>query len=138
MTQNLGDIATATRIESIEKARLTSSTLTTVPQSGESPSHRRAGKEVVLRQVQQIQSPEELDPADLNQIRREHRRDDAKGEGADQPIAQRFVLIWPRQPEDHDRHDERVVGAQETLDHDEKRNGNEIRELDVHLGLRAP
>ena len=149
ITQNLGDIATATRIESIEKARLTSSTLTTVPQSGESPSHgvRRlgrsaplvripAGKEVVLRQVHQIEPTEELDPADLDQIRRERGRDDAEGEGADQPIAQRFVLIWPRQPEDHDRQDERVVGAQQALDHNEKRNGNEIRELDVHLALR--
>ncbi len=30
-------------------------------------------------------------------------------------------------------HDERVVGAQQPLDQDEERHGNEIRELDVHL-----
>ncbi len=37
-TQSLGDIATATRIESIENARLISSTRTTVAQNGDSPS----------------------------------------------------------------------------------------------------
>ncbi len=38
-TQSFGDIATATRIESIENARLISSTLTTVAQNGDRPSH---------------------------------------------------------------------------------------------------
>ncbi len=35
----LGDIATAARIESIEKTRFISSTLTTVAQNAERPSH---------------------------------------------------------------------------------------------------
>ena len=42
-TQSLGDMATATRIESIEKARFISSTRTTVAQNGDSPNPGLAG-----------------------------------------------------------------------------------------------
>ena len=41
-THSFGDIATATRIESIENARLINSTRTTVAQKGDSPSHALA------------------------------------------------------------------------------------------------
>ena len=67
-THSFGDIATATRIESIENARLISSTRTTVAQNGDSPSHglghRRLppivgplpAAEVRVGEVQQVQA----------------------------------------------------------------------------------
>ena len=42
-THSFGDIATATRIESIAKTKSVSSTRTTVPQKAESPIHGLAG-----------------------------------------------------------------------------------------------
>ena len=79
-TQSFGDIATATRIESIENARLISSTRTTVAQNGDRPSialrPRRltpivaflVPEEVRVRQVQQVEAAEQLHPRDPDEV----------------------------------------------------------------------
>ena len=57
---------------------------------------------------------------------------DAERERADQAVAQRLFLIRPRQPEDHHRQHERVVGAQQPFEEDQQADGDEVGELDVH------
>ena len=73
-TQSLGDIATATRIESIAKTMSVSSTLTTVAQNADRPSQalavwacaappRRRPKKCLIRQIQQVEPADQLHPA---------------------------------------------------------------------------
>jgi hypothetical protein len=40
----------------------------------------------------------------------------------------------PWKAKDHDRHDQRVVGAEQALEHDEQTNGDEIGAGDVQDG----
>ena len=49
-----------------------------------------------------------------------------KANAADQPIAQRLVVLGPRQAQHHDGHDQRVVGAEQALEDDEQADGGEI------------
>ena len=75
-THRFGDIATATRIESTENAILTSSTLTTVAQNADRPSHGRAGLGLLARlpspprkkcryvEVEQVEAAEQLYPGE--------------------------------------------------------------------------
>ena len=77
ITQVFGDIATATRIESIAKTMSVSSTLTTVAQNADRPSHGRAGsaavaplfrvaaaEEMLVGEVEQVQPRRAASPSD--------------------------------------------------------------------------
>ena len=131
-TQSFGDIATATRIESIENARLINSTRTTVAQNGDSPSIPLAlrrltpidtfflPEEVRIRQIQQIKAAEQLHQREPNQIDGEQRRQNAERKAAQQPIAQRLLMFGAWKTQDHDGHDQRVVGAEEAFEGDEQ------------------
>jgi len=88
-------------------------------------------EEVRVGQVQQVETADQLHPRQLNQVDRQERRDDAHGESADQPVAQRLLVLAARQPQDHDGHDEGVIRAQQTFERDEQTDGDEIRRLDV-------
>jgi hypothetical protein len=83
-------------------------------------------------QIQQVATAQNLHPPHLNEIGGEHGRGNPEREGADQPIAQRLLLIAPRQAEDHHGQDERVVRAQQPFEDHQHPDGHEIRELDVH------
>ena len=132
ITHSLGDIATATRIESIAKTISVSSTLTTVAQNADRPSHglrlrRRApllrvaaAEEVVVRQPQQVQPADQLHEAQLDHVRRKHRRRDAEHEGAEDAVPQGLALLLFGQAQHQHGQDHGVVGAQQTLEHDEQ------------------
>ncbi len=90
------------------------------------------------REIEEIKGADELDPGDLEQVHGEQRREDAERERAGNAVAERLALLLARQPEHEDRQDERVVGAEEPLEHDEQADRQEIREMDVHSGCRAP
>ena len=123
ITHVLFDIATATRIESMANTMSVSSTLTTVAQNAVSPSmalrrRRRApivsffaAEEMRVRQIQQVRGAEQLDPAQLDQIHRQQRRDGAKEEGAENPVAERLLLLLLREAQDQHRQNQGVVGA---------------------------
>ena len=145
-THVFGDIATATRIESTAKTRSVSSTLTTVPQKADRPSHGRAGftrwrsallrprEEVLVRQIQQVQRAEQLHDRQLDQVDREQDGNDAERERADDAVAERLRCWSTRQPEHEHREHERVVGAEQPFEHDEQTNRQEVVELNVHAG----
>ena len=141
ITQIFGDIATATRIESIANTMSVSSTLTTVAQKADSPNppaacggvRRALGsavlREVVEREVQQIAGADELHPPEPNQVGGEQRGNRAEREGADDPVAQRLLLPVLRQPEDQHRQHHGVVGAEQSLEHDQEPDRDEVCRL---------
>ncbi len=147
MTHSLFDIATATRIESTANTISVSSTLTTVAQKADRPSHGRAGligatslrilvsQEVLIRQIQQVEPAEQLHPGDLDHVGRKHGRGNAEGERADNAVAQRFPLLVPRQPQDEHRHHHRVVGTEEAFERHEQPDGDEVSSLNVQHTL---
>ena len=150
MTHVFGDIATATRIESTAKTMSVSSTFTTVAQKADSPSQGRAGltarrspavaaaEEVAPRQVQQVAGPDQLDPRHLQQVHGEQRREDPEGERAENAVAERLALLAARQAEHQDGEDQRVVGAEQSLEQDEQGNGQEIGGVNVHRTAGQP
>ena len=91
-------------------------------------------KEVLEREIQQVQRAKQLDDRDLDQVHREDYGGDAKGERADDAVAERLPLVGSRQPEDEHRQDERVIGAEQPFENDEKTYRQEVVELDVHAG----
>ena len=117
-----------------------SSTLTTVAQNADSPSHGRAGRgpapllrrpaaqEVLPRQIEQIPAADELHPGDTHQVDGQQRRDDPEDERAHHAVAERLLLLAARQAENHDRHDQGVVRAEQSFEEDEEPDGNEIAE----------
>ena len=64
--------------------------------------------------------------AQLDQVRRKHRRDDAEDEGADDAVAQRLPLLLLGQAQHEDGQHHGVVGAEQAFEHDEQRDGDEI------------
>jgi hypothetical protein len=59
----------------------------------------------------------------LIQVRSCQRGDDAEDETADETVAQGGLVLFGGQAEHHDGHDERVVGAQQSLeDHEQPRS----------------
>ena len=138
ITHSFGDIATATRIESMAKTMSVSSTLTTVAQNADSPSHglafgRRAAllrvaaaEEVVVRQPQQVEPADQLHEPQLDHVRGKHRRRDAERERADDAVAQRLPLLLLGQAEHEHRQHHGVVGAQQSFEHDEQGDGDEV------------
>ena len=143
ITQSFGDIATATRIESIANTMSVSSTLTTVAQNAVSPSHgrrRRAAarsgpvltaEEVLVDEIQQIARADQLHPAQPDQVDRQQRRDRAEREGADDAVAQRLLLLRLGQAEHQHGQDHRVVGAQQPFERHEQRDGDEVGRRDI-------
>ena len=121
-----------------------SSTLTTVAQNAVSPSHGRAGlmarrssvpvspKKCLYRQIQQIPRPHQLHPAVINEVGRDQRGDDPEHECAKNSVAQRLTLLVPGQPEHENCEYQRVVGTQQPFEQDQQRDGQEIREMNVH------
>src|SRR6185436_893745 len=79
-----------------------------------------------VRQIHQVKPAGELHPAELDQIDREQGRKDAKAEGADQSVAKRGLTLLFRQPKDHHRDNEGVVGAEQPFEGDEERDGDEV------------
>ena len=95
-THSLGDMATATRIESIENARLTSSTRTTVAQNGVSPSLPvYPAPEVRIGQVEEVEAPQHLYPPDANQVDRQDRGGRSKREPSEESVAKGLVVVAP-------------------------------------------
>ena len=149
ITHSLRDIATATRMESTAKTMSVNSTLITVDQNGREPHPRRCGfdrasvlpfvtaEEVAVREPQEIPGPDQLHEADLDQVHREKNRDDPEEERPQDPVAQRLLLIFPRQPQHQDREHQRVVGAEQPLENDEEPDRDEIRSVNVHFLLRS-
>ena len=115
-----------------------SSTLTTVAQNADSPNAARAGgdaaalvgvaapEEVLEREVQQVAGADQFDPAEGDQLDREQRGEDAEDERAEDPVAQRLLLLMTRQPEHQNRQHERVVGAEQALQQDEEADSDEV------------
>ena len=83
------------------------------------------------REIQQVAGAGELHPAEPDQVRGEKRRDGAKRERADDAVAQRLLLILLRQPQHQHGQHHRVVGAEKPLEHDEERDRDEIRRLNI-------
>ena len=69
-------------------------------------------------------------------MHREENRDDPEEERPQDPVAQRLLLIFPRQPQHQDREHQRVVGAEQPLENDEQPDRDEIRSVNVHLFIR--
>ena len=91
-----------------------------------------AREEVVVGEVHEIEPAQQLDPADLDQVRRQKRRHDAERERPDQPIFECLFLIGASQAQDHHRQHQGVVGAQQSFEDDEETNGDEIFGLKNH------
>ena len=97
-THIFGDIATATRIESIENARFTSSTRTTVAQNGRQAEprlrfRRRAAvlaflvaPEVRVGEIEEVQAARQLHPDDADEVDGEQRRDEPEDESANESV----------------------------------------------------
>jgi hypothetical protein len=87
--------------------------------------------EVRVGEIQKVEAAEQADPTHLNERRCQQRGDDAKREAADQAVPQRSAVLRLWQPQHHDRHHQRVVGAEQPFQRHEQRDGNEISRLDV-------
>ena len=48
---------------------------------------------------------------------------DSERERPEKAVAQRELLLLARQPEDHDRDDQRIVGAEQPFQHDKQSDG---------------
>ena len=132
-TQSFGDIATATRIESMANTMSVSSTFTTVAQNAVSPSHGRAAgrasgaprvaapEEVLVRQPEQVQAADELHQRQLDHVRRKDDRQAAESEGADDAVPQRLLLLAPRQAEHEHGEHHGVVRAEQAFEEDEQK-----------------
>ena len=77
-------------------------------------------------QIHQIEAADELHPRDADEIGGEQGGENPEGEPADQAIAERLLVIGPGQPEHHDGHHQRVVGAEEPFEEDEDADGSEV------------
>ena len=98
-THSFGDMATATRIESIAKTMSVSSTFTTVDQNGVMPSIEEAfggvrrvlgvarAEEVVAAQYERDTQPRRASPTQADQVDGQQRRDRPEGEGPDNAVA---------------------------------------------------
>ena len=150
ITQSFGDIATATRIESMANTMSVSSTFTTVAQNARQARatacalRRRpavfaaltAPKKCVYDQVQQVAGADQLHPAELDQVDGEQRRDGAERERADDAVAQRLLLLRFGKAEHQDRQHHRVVGAQQAFERDQQADGDEVGRL--RTSMREP
>jgi hypothetical protein len=87
---------------------------------------------MAVGEIHEIEPDQQLDPADLDQVRRQKRGHDAERERPDQPILECFFLIGASQPQDHHRQHQRVVGAEQSFEDDEETNGDEIFGLQNH------
>ena len=63
--------------------------------------------------------------------RRQQRRENAEREAADEPVAQRLLVLIAGQPQHHDGHDERVVGAQQAFEHNQGADDEEVARLKI-------
>jgi hypothetical protein len=79
-----------------------------------------------IGEIQQIQAAEQFYPSKLDEVHGEDRRHDPENEGTDQTVLQRLIVAILRQPEDHHRDHERVVGAQQAFERDQQTNGDKI------------
>ena len=106
ITHIFGDIATATRIESMAKTMSVSSTFTTVAQNGGQAEHRpvafggvrRASSPAVLEKWWTVRYSRYAAPAsfthpELDQVDGEQRRERAEDEGAEDAVAERLPLL---------------------------------------------
>ena len=83
-------------------------------------------EEVRVRQIKQVERADELDPGHRQQVNGEQRREDAECEGSEDAVTQGLALLMTRQPEHEDGQHERVVGAEQALQHDQQRDGYEV------------
>ena len=148
-THSFGDIATATRIESMANTISVSSTFTTVAQNAREPSHGRrrramsgapraaaAGRNAGTAATPDRAPPSELHQRQLDHVRRQEDRHAAEQEGADNAVAERLLLLVARQAEHQDREDHRVVGAQKPFEQDEEGDGDEVGRREPGPGHR--
>ncbi len=145
-THLLGDIATATRIESTAKTTSVSSTRTDRGPEGAQAEPRRGrpdgppffrpagGEEVRVREVQQVRAADELHPGEGHQVHGREDGEDPESKRAQDAVAKRLVLLAARETEDQDRQDEGIVGAQEALEEHQEADRDEIRDVNVHAG----
>ncbi len=145
-THVLGDIATATRIESTAKTTSVSSTRTTVAQNALRPSHAVAGlmarrssapadpKKWLYERYRGTAPPIELHPGQGHQVHGGKDGEDPESKGPEDAVAQRLVLLAPRETEDENRQHQRVVRAQQALEQDQQADRDEIRDVNVHAG----
>jgi hypothetical protein len=97
-----------------------------------------AAEEVLVRQVQQVECAQQLDPGQRQEMDREQRREDSKEERSEDAVPERLLLLVPGQTEHQNREHERVVGAQQSLEQHQERDGDEIRSVNVHSGAMRP
>ena len=123
---------TAARIESIEKAMSASVIEVTVPQKlrshargrrdlrcMESLDDLRRQRKVSQRQIKEVTAPEYLAVPEATTASTTTRRPRRGTDGAPDPPEQHAALLLFGEMADHDRQHQRVVGAQESLEHHE-------------------
>jgi hypothetical protein len=62
----------------------------------------------------------------------EQRREDAKGERAEDAVSERFALFAAREPQHEDREHQRVVGTEQSFEKDEQANRQKIGQVNIH------
>ena len=86
--------------------------------------------EMVVRQPHQVNGADEHHEIDSDEIGRQQDGEDAEDERADDAVVERLFLLAFRKPEDEDGEDHGVVGAQQSFERDEQRDGYEISSSD--------
>ena len=80
-------------------------------------------------QIEQITGAGELHPAELNEIDGQQRRHGTERKGAADPVSQRFALLRLGKAEHENREHHRVVGAQQSFEGDQERDGEKVGRL---------
>ena len=87
--------------------------------------------EVGVGEIEEVQPACQLHPCDADEIHGQQGRDDAEDETANETVAKGFLVLRSWKTQHHDRHDERVVGAQQAFEGDESADCYEIGYLYV-------
>jgi hypothetical protein len=86
---------------------------------------------VSVGQIQQVQPTEQLHQNQTNEIHGQQRGQHPKNKAADQAVLKRWLVLTARQPEHHDRHDQRVIGAEQPFKCHQRADGDEIPRLNT-------
>src|SRR6266576_2758850 len=81
---------------------------------------------MLVREIQKISGADELHDIYPNQVDRGQRRNDPECESAYEAVLERFFLLSLGQAEHHHRENNCVVGAEESLENDEDKDGEEV------------
>ena len=84
---------------------------------------------MTVGEMQKVDGPHQLHPSKLDEVDREERCNGSKRERADNTVSKRLALLDFRKSEDQNRQHHRVVGAQQSFEGDQERDGEKVGRL---------